>query len=101
MCTVLGMPQVWAMVPSHHMGELPGPMVVSFDSVEIDRMQDNQLSSVLRESKNARLAVETLIDSLHSSHLAGTTCVYTGDCFPAIQNMLKMKGSVQVFPEVK
>ena len=77
-------------------GELPSQMVVSFGSV---KMKDNQLSIVLRETQNARLAVETLIDSLHASQLAGT--IYTGDCFPAIQTMLKMKGSMQVFPQVK
>ena len=60
-------------------GELSSPMVVSFDSVGIHRMQDNQLSSVLRETKNARLAVETLIDGLHASQLAGTVYVYTGE----------------------
>lgn len=32
-------------------GELPSPMVVSFDATEIDRMEHNQLSSVLRETK--------------------------------------------------
>ena len=42
-----------------------------------------------------------LIDSLHASQVAGIVCVYTGDCFPAIQNMSNMKGSVQVFPKVK
>ena len=74
-------------------------MVVSFDFMEIDRM--HQLSSVLRETKNARLAVETVIDSLPIDQVACKVCVYTGDCFPAIQDMLKMKGSLQVFPEVK
>ena len=81
-------------------GELPSQMVVSFDSVKVDRMKDNQLSIVLGETQNAGLAVETL-NNLHASQLAGTVCVYTGDCFPAIQTMLKMKGSMQVFPQVK
>ena len=84
-------------------GELTSPVVVFFDSEEIDSMQYNQLSSVLRETKNSRLTVETLIESLHgiASQVAGMVCVYTGDCFPAIQNMSNMKGSVQVFPKVK
>lgn len=82
-------------------GELPSPMVVSFDAMEIAGMEDNQLSSVLRETKNARLAIQTLIANLPVDQVAGKVCVYTGDCFPAIQNLLKMKGSLQVFPEVK
>jgi hypothetical protein len=58
-------------------GELSSPMVVSFDAVEIARMEDNQLSSVLRETKNARLAVETLIGGLPASQVAGKVCVPT------------------------
>ena len=30
----------------------------------------------------------------------GKVIVYTGDCMPAIQDLLKMKGTVDVFPEV-
>ena len=64
-------------------------------------MQVGLLSSVYRETKNARLAVEYVIDSLGCTNLAGSMVMYTGDCFPAIQDLLKMTGSVDVFPEKK
>lgn len=54
-----------------------------------------------RETKNARLAVEYVIGSLDSAVLAGGMIVYTGNCQPTIQHLLKMKGTVDVFPEVK
>ena len=57
-------------------GELPSPMVVSLYSVEINRMQDNQLSSVLRKTKNSRLAVDTPVDDLHASQLACNCIVF-------------------------
>ena len=57
-------------------GELPSPMVVSLDSVEINRMQDNQLPSTLRKTTDARLAVDTPIDNLHASQPAGNFIVF-------------------------
>lgn len=39
--------------------------------------------------------------SLSPANVAGRLVVYTGDCFPAIQDLLKMKGTCNVFPEVK
>ena len=56
---------------------------------------------MLRETKNVRLALETVINSLPAAQLVGRMFVYTGDCAPAIQGMLRMKGSIEVFPEVK
>ena len=61
---------------THGHGELPSPMVVSSDSMEINRMQDNQLPSILRKTTNARLAVDTPIDNLHASQLAGTCILF-------------------------
>ena len=81
--------------------ELPSSMIISIDQSEIERMKVNQLSSVLRETKNVRLALETVINSIPTAQHAGRVFVYTWDCAPAIQGLLKMKGSVEVFPEVE
>ena len=48
-----------------------------------------------------RLSIETIVFELGSDSKAGKVIVYTGDCLPAIQGLLKLKGSVDVFPEVK
>ena len=71
--------------------ELQHPMVMSFDAYEIHLMQTGQLSSVFREVKNVRLAIEAIVFQLGSSGVAGKVIVYTGDCLPAIQDLLKMK----------
>ena len=71
--------------------ELQHPMVMSFDAHEIHLMQTGQLSSVFREVKNVRLAIEAIVFQLGSSGVAGKVIVYTRDCLPAIQDLLKMK----------
>ena len=76
-------------------------MVMSFDAEEMELMQKNQLSSVFREVKNVRLPVETFVSNLGHDAVSGKVIVYTGDCMPAIQDLKKIKGSVNVFPEVK
>ena len=60
-------------------GEVKYDMAMSFDETEIESMQAGLLSSVYRETKNARLAVEYVIDSLGCTNLAGSMVVYTGD----------------------
>ena len=64
-------------------------------------MRANKLSSVFREVKNVRLAVETLVFQLGHDNVAGKVVVYTGDCLPAIQGLLRMKGTVDVFADVR
>ena len=81
-------------------GELSYPMAMSFDDSEIQSMYTNSLSSVYRETKNARLAVQYAVQCLGSA-LAGGMVVYTGNCFPAIQCLVKMRGTLDVFPEVR
>lgn len=76
-------------------------MVMSFDVAEIQLMCANQLSSVFREVKNVRLTVETVVSQLGPGFVTGKVIVYTGDCMPAIQDLQKMKGTINVFPEVK
>lgn len=48
-------------------------------------MNVNDLSSVFWETKNVCLALETVINSLHATQLAGKVSVYTGDYAPAIK----------------
>jgi len=81
--------------------ELANNTIISFDQFEIAQTNANKLSSVLHETKNVRLALETVINSLPAAQLVGKVFVYTGDCAPAIQGLLRMKGSIKVFPEVK
>lgn len=57
--------------------------------------------AVLRETRNFKLAVEAVIHSMTPAQLVGKMLVCTGNCAPAIQGLLKMQGSVEVFPEVK
>lgn len=82
-------------------GEVDCDMALSFDQPEIQSMRAGTLSSVYRETKNARLAMEYVVDCVGAAKLAGSMIVYTGDCFPAIQDLRKMKGSSNIFPEVK
>ena len=81
--------------------ELASDMIISFDQFEIARINENKLSSMLRETKNVRLALETVINSLPAAQLEGKVFIYTGYCAPSIQGLLRMKGSIEVFPEVK
>ena len=64
---------------------------MSFDEQEIQLMLANNLSPVFREVKNVRLSVETVVSQLGSDNVAGNVIVFTGDCLPAIQDLLTMK----------
>lgn len=76
-------------------GETLYDMAMSFDQREIDSMQAGTLPSVCRETKNTRLAFEYVVYSLGPANVAGRLVVYTRDCFPAIQDLLKMKRYIQ------
>lgn len=52
--------------------------------------------SVLRETKNARLVLQYALHMLGIAAVAGGLIVYTGDCFPAVHDLLKMKGLPKV-----
>ena len=52
-------------------GEIAYDMAMSFDQWEMDCMQAGALSSVYRETKNARLAVEHVIGSPGPERMAG------------------------------
>ena len=80
-------------------GEIEFPMAMSFDQREIDLMQRRALS-VYRETKNARLAVQYVVQCM-GAEMAGGLVVYSGDCFPAVQDLAKMRGASDIFVEVK
>ena len=82
-------------------GKMAHQMQISFDANEVELMSQNKLSSVYRETRNARLAVQSVVYSLKPSQLAGAVVVYTGDCLPSIQGLQKMGGTPTVFPEIK
>lgn len=67
-----------------------------FDAMEIGKLEEIWLHET-----NARLAVQTLIDSLPVDLVAGKMCDQTGDCFWCYSQFDENEGSVQVFPEVK
>lgn len=103
MCVV--MPPKLAIEPqAHHWAcraympndELQHPVVVSCNTVEIQLMHANKLSSVFCEVKHARLAVQTVVSQLGPAAV-GKVIVYTGDY---MSDLLKKKGTVDVFPEV-
>ena len=72
------MPSVWAMLHLTPNAELESTMIVSFDQCEIDRMNVNKLSLELRETRNVRLALETIINSLPATQ-QGTVDTVTPD----------------------
>lgn len=76
-------------------------MIMSFDDRQIALMQAQKLSSVLPETKNVRLAVQSVVYNIDPVGLSGAIVVLTGDCQPSIQGLLKMGGTPDVFPEIK
>ncbi len=76
-------------------------MIMSFDDRQIALMQAQKLSSVLPETKNVRLAVQSVVYNIDPVGLSGAIVVLTGDCQPSIQGFLKMGGTPDVFPEIK
>lgn len=80
--------------------EVEFPMAMSLDQQGIHLMQSQSLSSVYRETKHARLAVQYVVQCM-GAEMAGGLVVYSGDRFPAIQDLAKMKGACDIFVEVK
>ena len=74
-------------------------IVMSFNPEDMLLISANKLSSVLREVENRQLAVETVVSG--HDNVAGKIVVHTGDCMPTSQDLTKMKGAVDVFPEVR
>ena len=56
-----------------------------------------KLSSVLLETKNARLARQSVVYNIDPVKLSGVVIVLTGDCLPSIQGLLKMGGPLLFF----
>ncbi len=76
-------------------------MIESLYDKEIALVQAKKLSSVMRETKNARLAVQSVVYIVDPLNLSGAIIVFTGDCQPSIQGLLKMEGTPDDFPEIK
>lgn len=51
-------------------------MIISFYQGETDGMKVNKLSSLLRGTKNVRLALETIINNLPAVQLAGKVSAF-------------------------
>lgn len=83
-------------------GELPSPMAVSLITCLMPwRLANWRKSAILwlRET-NARLAVQTLIDSLPVDLVAGKMCDQTGDCF-CCYSQCDLKGLCRFFQKSK
>ena len=81
---------------------LPQPIVMSYSLEEWAAMQadPHALSSVLRETENAKLVLETII--LHRSDtVAGGVLVYTGDNQGSIACLSKMMGKGEILNIVR
>jgi hypothetical protein len=79
---------------------LDGPILIGFSEVEARLMQEKELSSCVRETRCARLCVETVLAQCGDS-LRGATIEYHGDNLGSIICLQKMTGVPQVFQEVK
>lgn len=81
---------------------LPAPMVMSYSTEDWEAMQADpySLSSVLRETKNAQLVLETVIKH-RSTTLQGALLVYTGDNQGSIACLAKMMGKGDILDAVR
>ena len=69
------------------------------DSNEIKLMQAKQLSSVFRQMKNARLAVQCVIRHYEPGQLVGALILYPGDCLPIDPSFCRRWA--EVFAEIR
>jgi hypothetical protein len=79
---------------------LDGPIIIGFSEMEAQLMQDKGLSSCVRETRCARLCVETVLARCGDT-LRGATIEYHGDNLGSIFCLQKMTGVPEVFAEVK
>ena len=81
---------------------LPAPIVMSYSIEDWEAMQadPHSLSSVLRETKNAQLVLETVI-AHKSPQLQGGLLVYTGDKQGSIACLRRMLGKGEILVAVR
>ena len=74
---------------------LPAPVIISLSQKESEQAMSRALSTVLRETINARKVIESVI--LHGKdHVKGRKVVYTGDNQGSIYCLNKMGGNPSV-----
>ena len=79
---------------------LPEPVVMSYSEEDRLLMCERALSSVLRETLNAKLVLETVMTH-KSKHVKGGVLVYTGDNQGSIDYFRKMMGKGAILDAVK
>ena len=81
---------------------LPAPIVMSYSIEDWEAMQadPHSLSSVLRETRNAQLVLETVI-AHKSAQLQGGLLVYTGDNQGSIACLKRMMGKGEILAAVR
>ena len=81
---------------------LPAPIILSYEASEWDQLQANphSLSSVLRETMNAKLIMQTIMQQC-KGQVAGSTLVYTGDNMGSIDCLRKMQGKGAILDAVR
>lgn len=79
---------------------LPVPIIMSYSLDDRLLMLDRSLSSVLRETRNAKLVLETIM-AQRSDEVKGGLIVYTGDNQGSIDCLQKMKGKGEILDAVR
>ena len=81
---------------------LPAPIILSYETSDWVQLQADprSFSSVLRETTNAKLIMQTIMQQ-SSVVLAGSTLVYTGDNMGAIDCLNKMQGKDAILDAVR
>ncbi len=79
---------------------LSEPIVMSYSESDRLLVADRALSSVLRETRNAKLVIETVIKQ-QTAAVQGGVLVYTGDNLGSIQCLKKMNGKGAILDEVR
>jgi hypothetical protein len=79
---------------------LDGPIIIGFSEMKAQLMQDKGLSSCVRETRSARLCVETVLNRCGDT-LRGATIEYHGDNLGSSFCLQKITGAPEVFAEVK
>ena len=81
---------------------LPAPIILSYETSEWIQLQTypHSFSSVLRETTNAKLIMQTIIQQ-RSFEVAGSTLVYTGDNMGSIDCLRKTQGKDAILDAVR
>ena len=76
--------------------------IMSFVDNEIALIRSKKQMFVYRDTKNARLTVQTVVHNVTADKLSGAEIVFTEDRLPSIHGLLKgWGGNPDAFPETK